>query len=62
MELEEAVDEAMEKIRDNHFLTDEVPRAESIEYLMQVAERCHELAGEIAGEGIKAARRVKATG
>lgn len=62
MELDDAIDEAMEKIRESHFLTDAVTREASIEFLMLLTERCHELAGEITCENRKAVRRPKVTG
>jgi hypothetical protein len=51
-DLDEEVDAAMERIRESDYLTVERERAVGVIYLLAVAERCTELAGELAAEGM----------
>lgn len=54
--LDEAVDAAMDRIRESAYLTDAVTRKESWQYLLDVAERCLVLAAEIKHEENQAKR------
>jgi hypothetical protein len=52
-DLDTEVDEAMDHIRNMHYLSTEVSRRESINFLHELIERCATLAGEITQEIMK---------
>jgi hypothetical protein len=53
IEVENQIDAVMDFIRDTRYLSTEVSRRESIDFLRRVIERCAELAGEITHELMK---------
>lgn len=59
-DIHEKVEEAMEAVRDNHYLTTEVSQRDSIHFLVLLSERLGDLAAEIGGEIVKAERRAAA--
>ncbi len=52
-QVDEAVDEAMDQIRESSQLTDEVPRSQSLAFLALLVERLAELASELHLERLK---------
>lgn len=52
-DIEAAVEEHMERIRDDHYLCTVVTRRQSIDFLTNLAERLETLAGEITHEMMK---------
>jgi hypothetical protein len=53
MDIDDAVEEAMEKIRESDFLTDAVSRTESLKFLTQLMGRLGDLYEELAHETLK---------
>jgi hypothetical protein len=51
--IEDAVEEHMETIRQDYYLTTDVRRSVSIDFLTQLGERIAELAGELTHELVK---------